>query len=99
MSPNSQGSRRGTRKKLKKDERKKGLSSITESIRDFDVGQRVHIKIDSSVQKGMPHPRFHGKTGEVVEKRGRGYVVEVSDKSTKKKVTIRPEHLIPQESE
>ena len=40
----------------------------------WKVGDKVTILIDSSVQKGWPHNRFHGMTGTVVEKRGRAYV-------------------------
>lgn len=96
MVQKSQGSRQGTRKKLKKDKKKK-TSSITKAVEKYEKNDLVHIDIDPSIQKGMPHPRFDGRTGKVVEKRGRAYVVEVSDKSGKKQLTARPEHLKPME--
>jgi len=33
------------------------------------------VLIDPSIHKGMPHPRFHGKTAEVIGKRGRAFVL------------------------
>jgi large subunit ribosomal protein L21e len=95
----SKGSKSGTRYKLKKDIRSKGKRSISKTLQQFEKGARVHIVIDPSVQKGMPYPRFHGKTGTVVEKRGRAYLVEISENDAKKTVICAPAHLSPQRSE
>jgi large subunit ribosomal protein L21e len=59
----------------------------------------VVIKIDSSVQKGMPHKRFHGKIGTVIDKRGRSYVVNVSQGDALKEIIVRPEHMDPYQSD
>ncbi len=96
MVQKSQGSRHGSRKKLIKKKKKK-TSPVTKAVQEFEENEVVHIDIDSSIHKGMPHPRFDGRTGKILEKRGRAYLVEVSDKSSKKKFTVRPEHLKPQE--
>jgi large subunit ribosomal protein L21e len=53
----------------------------------------VIIKIDSSVQKSLPHRRFHGRIGTVVDKRGRGYVISVTQGDAVKEVVVRSEHL------
>jgi len=53
------------------------------------------IAIESSLEKGMPHIKFQGKIGVVMEKRGRSYVVKIQDGSKTKTVTARPEHLRP----
>ncbi|RLG22437.1 50S ribosomal protein L21e [Methanosarcinales archaeon] len=92
----SHGIRRKTRYKLQKPKRKRGLSSITRALQEFEVGDRVHIKIDPSVHKGAPHPRFHGRTGEVIGQRGRAYLLKIRDGNTYKTVISLPEHLIPQ---
>ncbi len=92
----SKGSRTGTRQKLLKKNREKGVLSVSRIIQKFEIGDRVHIDIDPSIQKGQPHPRFHGKTGRVVEKRGRSYLVEVMDGNAKKILISRPVHLRPQ---
>jgi large subunit ribosomal protein L21e len=54
------------------------------------------VLIDPSRHKGMPHPRFHGRTGEVVGKRGRAFVLKVTDGDAKKTVIALPEHLTAQ---
>ena len=94
----SKGSKSGTRYKLKKDTRAKGKRPISKTLQQFEKGDRVHIVIDPSVQKGMPYPRFHGKTGTVVEKRGSAYLVRVSENKAKKTVICAPAHLSPQRS-
>ncbi len=94
----SKGSKSGTRYKLKKDTRAKGKRPISKTLQQFEKGDRVHVVIDPSVQKGMPYPRFHGKTGTVVEKRGRAYLVRISENKAKKTVICAPAHLSPQRS-
>ncbi len=89
----SKGFRRKTRKKLRKGVREKGKIYVTKALQEFNVGDYVAIKIDPSIHKGMPHPRFYGRTGKVVEKRGRAYVIEVKDGNTIKKIIALPEHL------
>jgi large subunit ribosomal protein L21e len=41
----------------------------------------------------MPHPRFKGKTGRIIEKRGKSYIVQILDGNKAKKLIARPEHL------
>lgn len=95
--PKSHGERRKTRDKLRKKVRKRGLSPITKAIQEFQPGQMVHIIIDPSIHHGMPNPKFHGKTGRVVRKQGRAYVIEAKDGKKMKEIFVRPEHLTPQE--
>jgi len=91
----SHGARKKTREKLSKRKRERGLSTISRAIQSFASGERVHIYIDPSIHKGMPHHRFHGMTGRVKGERGRAYIVEVSDgkKHRKKELFVRAEHL------
>ncbi|MFQ5887347.1 MAG: 50S ribosomal protein L21e [Candidatus Hydrothermarchaeales archaeon] len=89
----SRGFRSRTRKKLKKKVRERGVLPVTKVAQKFETGDRVHIVIEPSVQKGQPHPKFHGKTGRIVEKRGRSYLVEVYDKDAKKVLISKPVHL------
>jgi len=91
----SHGFRIKSRKKLRKKIREKGIK-IRRALQVFEVGQRIHIDIDSAVHKGMPHPRFQGRTGIVVGKRGRAYLVKVRDGGLYKTLIVRPEHLKPQ---
>ncbi len=87
------GPRKKTRYKFKKDLRKRGIVPVTSVIQNYEIGQKVHVVVEPSVQKGMPHRRFHGKTGTVIGQRGRAWVVEVSDGDSVKQVIARPQHL------
>lgn len=87
----AKGPRAGTRKLLKKKERRR--LTITDVMKDLKEGDLVAIKINPSVQKGMPHVRYQGRTGRVVEKRGMAYVVEIKDGGKIKKIIARPEHI------
>jgi large subunit ribosomal protein L21e len=91
----SKGYRRGTRKLATKPTREKGKPNIGKLLIEHEVGSQVIIKIDSSCQKSLPHRRFHGKIGLVLDKRGRGYVVSVPQGDSLKELSIRPEHLVP----
>ena len=90
------GTRRKSRYKLKKTVREKGLSPISRAIQLFQEGDIVNIDLDPSIQNGMPHPKFQGRTGKVMSQRGRAYIVEVRDGGLMKEVIILPEHLTPQ---
>jgi large subunit ribosomal protein L21e len=91
----SKGYRRGTRRLLKKAPRERGKPKLGKLLYAYELGSQVIIKIDSSVQKGMPHKRFHGKIGTIMEKRGHGYVVNVAQGDAVKEIIVRSEHLEP----
>jgi len=94
----SKGYRRGTRRLLKKAPRERGKPKLTKLLYEHELGSLVIIKIDPSVQKSLPHRRFHGKIGTVKAKRGRGYVVSVAQGDAVKEIIVRPEHLMPYRS-
>ena len=89
----SKGIMEKTRQKFRRSPRERGLSPITRSFQRFEIGARVTIRIDSSLQKGWPHNRFHGMTGVVVGRRGRAYLVDVRFGSRIKQGIVLPEHL------
>ena len=91
----SKGYYSGTRSLLRKPTREKGKPKISKILQEYAPGSQVIIKMDSSVQKSMPHKRFHGKIGTVKEKRGRGYVVSVPQGNSVKEIIVRSEHLEP----
>lgn len=95
----SVGYRNRTRTLLKKGPRERGLSPINRILREYAEGEKVVIKIDPSTVKGMPHRRFHGRTGTVVEKRGRAYVVRVHMGGFEKTIIAKPEHIKPIEGQ
>ena len=63
----SKGYYTGTRSLLRKPTREKGKPNIGKLLIDYTLGSEVIIKMDSSVQKSMPHKRFHGKIGVIKE--------------------------------
>ncbi|MBW6462239.1 MAG: 50S ribosomal protein L21e [DPANN group archaeon] len=67
--------------------------TITKTLRTFEIGEKVLIKHDASVQSGMPHPKFYGRVGNVVEKRGLSYRVAIKDGNKDKSLIARPEHI------
>ncbi len=87
------GFRRKTRDKLSKPLARKGKISITRFFQKFDKDDRVVLKAESSYQKGMYMPRFHGKSGIVEEKIGRCYKVSFNDMGKKKTAVVHPVHL------
>ncbi|MFC3959912.1 50S ribosomal protein L21e [Halovivax cerinus] len=95
--PKSNGPRQGTRNKLRNDPRNRGTSPPQRAIQEYDVGQKVHLKIDPSVQDGRFHPRFDGRTGEVVGTQGTAFTVEVTDGGSSKTLIVTAAHLRAQD--
>ncbi len=91
----SKGYYTGARRVLTKKPRERGKPKLGKLLIEHAPGSHVIVKMDSSVQKSLPHRRFHGKIGTVLEKRGRGYVVSVTDGDAVKKIIVRSEHLEP----
>lgn len=83
--------RRKSREKLSR--KTKERLTVCRAIREYPVGSTVHINIEPSVHKGMPHPRFEGRTGRVIGRRGRAYIVEIRDGGKTKQLIVRGEHL------
>jgi len=61
-------------------------------ISGYSLGDRVCLDSQSKYS-GMPHPRYRGRTGVIVEQRGKAYVVEVQDGNMIKDLIIPPVHL------
>ncbi|MGB8780167.1 MAG: 50S ribosomal protein L21e [Candidatus Bathyarchaeia archaeon] len=95
----SKGYRSGTRRLFKKEPRERGKMKLSKLLYEYQPGTQVVVKIDSSVQKGMPHRRYHGRVGTVINKRGRSYVVSVSQGDAIREIIVRPEHLEPCKSD
>ena len=87
------GYRRSTRSLLKKNARERGKIGLSKILHQYKPGEKVVVKIDPSVHKGMPHRRYHGKIGVISAKRGRSYVVRVTQGDAVKEIIVRPEHL------
>ncbi len=89
----SKGPRRKSRSVLTKRVREKGKVGLSRLLAEYEVGDKVVINIDPGVHKGMPHKRFQGKVGTVVEKRGKAYVLDIPQRKTSKLVIAGPEHV------
>lgn len=87
------GNRRKTRHKLKQSIRKKGKLRISDYLRQFKKGEKVNLVINPRVHKGTFHPRFMGKTGTIIGKRGSCYEIRLIDKGKEKTVIAHPIHL------
>lgn len=91
MAQKTSGSRNKTRQKLTKHTRDK--ETISDHLKTFEEGDKVLIQVDSSIHKGLPHPRFHGKAGQITGKRGQSYLVTIKDGGKKKELPVYPAHL------
>lgn len=85
----SHGPKRRTREKF----RKIGRVAINRFLKEFKIGEKVVIDIDSYSQEGVPFRRFQGLSGTIVEKRGKAYIVEIKDGGKTKQIIAKPEHL------
>ncbi len=88
------GFRRKTRRKFKKNIRAKGKISIKRYLQEFKAGDKIALSAESSLHKGMYFPRFHGKIGVILEKRGNCYEIMIKDHNKEKKVIVHPIHLV-----
>jgi large subunit ribosomal protein L21e len=69
-------------------------TTVTSLLKEFDVGAKVILDIDSSIQGGMPHPRFQGKHATVISIEGKeNYAVEIKDGDKKKTLKVNVAHL------
>jgi large subunit ribosomal protein L21e len=61
-------------------------------IKEFSIGDMVTI-IPKGNSKNIPHPRYRGRTGTVVERRGSAYIVELRMMSAKRRIVVPSIHL------
>jgi large subunit ribosomal protein L21e len=91
----AKGYRRKTRYLLQRKPRERGKTGLSKLLREYETDEKVVVKLDPSVHKGMPHRRYHGRIGVIAEKRGKSYVVNVSQGKAIKEIIVRPEHITP----
>jgi len=95
----SKGLRSKTRTLLKKEPRERGKIGLSKLLHEYKSGDKVMIKVDSGVHKGMPHRRYFGKIGTIIDKRGRSYLIGVRQGEAIKEIIVRPAHIIPHKEE
>ncbi|XP_074061293.1 large ribosomal subunit protein eL21-like [Macrotis lagotis] len=97
---NTKGKRRGTRYMFSRPFRKHGVVPLATYVCTYKKGDIVDIKSMGTVQQGMPHKCYHGKTG----KTGRVYNVtqhavgivgnkQVKGKILAKRINVHIEHI------
>lgn len=72
--------------------REKGKLKFSRYFKKIDSGASVAITIDRGVNAPFPN-RIQGKTGKVIESRGRFKVIELKDGNKVKRFIIHPIHL------
>ncbi|XP_068420269.1 large ribosomal subunit protein eL21-like [Eschrichtius robustus] len=94
---NTKGKRRGTRYMFSRPFRKHEVAPLATCMRIHKKGDIVDIKGMGTVQKGMPHKRYHGKTGRVynVTQHAVGIIVnkQVKGKILAKRINVLIEHI------
>lgn len=81
---------------MSKRTRKLGASAekltVSGLVKKYKVGDSVVLDHQSRYS-GMPHPRYRGKCGKVVAKRGHAYEVQIRDGNATKMLVVSPVHL------
>jgi large subunit ribosomal protein L21e len=67
-------------------------ATVSDIMKQLDVGSRVQI-VPYAKFEDFPHPRYVGKVGTIIEKRGRAYIVELFDGDKKKHIITSAVHL------
>ena len=75
----------------------KAAGGLDRILREYAPNQKVVIKLDASVVKGMPHRRFNGRVGIVTEVGRRALTINVDVGGKVKTVIARKEHVAPLE--
>ena len=82
---------------FQRDFKKHGAIPLSTYLKVYKVGDIVDIKANGSIQKGMPHKYYQGKTGIVfnVTKSAVGVIINkvVGNRYIEKKVNLRVEHV------
>ena len=82
--------RRKTRHKLSRSVKEKGRVNVNAFMQSFKKGEKVVLKADPGYQRGMYHPRYHGRPAIVAKKQGECYIVTLKDGSKGKNLLVHP---------
>jgi large subunit ribosomal protein L21e len=70
----------------------RGKISLSNYFQNFKEGDSVAVIKEPSISSNFPK-RLQGRTGKVIEKRGRAYIVKIMEYTKEKKFIIEPVHL------
>ena len=76
----------------KKKVRTRGKIQLSRYFQSLKEGDSVAVVREPSISSSFP-VRLQGRTGKVIEKRGRAYVIEMRGSKRDKKFIIEPVHL------
>lgn len=93
MVQRSGGFRRKSRSKLRKNVAERGKLRIRNFLQTFKTGDRVTLVAEPSIQSGMHHPRFQGRTGTITAKQGNCYKILIKTGNKIKNFIVHPVHL------
>ncbi len=93
MTRMSNGSRSGSRSKLTKKIKQRGIPKVNDLLKSFEIGDTVAVVINSAVHNGMPFHNFQGRTGKIIGMQGHCYVLKIKIGSTERKIISAPVHL------
>jgi large subunit ribosomal protein L21e len=73
----------------------KSAKKLTASqiVKEYQIGQKVVLVPHPSYPKGFFHPKFKGKIGTIIQKKGRGYDIEIFDGNKRKIISTTSEHI------
>lgn len=77
---------------LKKKVRDKGKIKLSRFFQKFEDKDIVAVNIEHSLKVGFPKT-LQGRTGEIVGKKGKAYLVKIKDQKKDKEYIIKPIHL------
>jgi large subunit ribosomal protein L21e len=72
--------------------RKKGKLELSKYFQKLEKGDIVSVVREQSVRSSFPE-RFQGRTGVIIGKRGKSYIVNIKDQNKEKKFLIEAIHL------
>ncbi len=81
MVKSSKGFRSRSRGVFTKEVRDRGMPPPTHFLREYQIGDRVSVRLEASDPHGQPHPRYQGRT--------------CVDGGKAKELIATPVHLIP----
>ncbi len=89
------GRSHGFRHKSRSVMTKRAPRGVSFLLREYAPGDRALVIIDPRQHKGLPHRRYHGKVGRVVESGRRSVTLEVKLGKKTKTLITRLDHVKP----
>jgi large subunit ribosomal protein L21e len=93
MSITGRGAHKRSRRRLALRAGERGKIDLKKHLQSFEVGEKVLIDPSPYNPRNIPHRRFFGINGVVIERKGRAYTVEVIQGTMPKRVDLLPIHL------